>query len=225
VVLGVFWAAGCSAGADEVRDATAASTQLPALHDRAFYASVAEGAGVDTSRTFVVGLRGVSRDGTRHDVRTLQKFDDVVAVVSPGAVVEMAASTHPWFARSSAAPDVNGDGVGDVGMIRPGRYHAEPRPPARDLAGAPTFHVLNPAGTEGLPGWRDTNHDGIYDDAEKRASEARGDTLTDVLFHQGGAGAPAPIGCQVLGAGDVRAFVAALGGRNTTFEYVLVDAP
>ena len=74
-----------------------------------------------------------------------------------------------------------------------------------------------------LPGWRDTNHDGILSDAERAKSEQRGDGLTDVLFHQGEGGAPAAVGCQVLPASAIRAFTAAVGGPRARFRYVLVD--
>jgi hypothetical protein len=215
----------CSDGGGEVFDRQASADSDPLLHDRAFYVEVAESAGIDPQRTFVVGLRGVARDGTHHEVRSRQRFDDVVAVVTPTSVLELAASTHPWFARSSAPPDVAHDGIGDVGILRPGTYHAVARPPSRDLGGAPTFHVLTSAGQEGLPGWRDTNHDGVYDEGERSRSEERGDLLTAILFHRGGGGAPPPIGCQVLSRADLERFVEALGGRDADFDYVLIDAP
>jgi hypothetical protein len=200
---------------------------LPALHDRAFYEAIASDAGVALGvGPIVIGLRGVARDGSYHDTHSTASFDDVIAVLPPsGSVIELAAATHPWFTTSEMSPDVDGDGHRDVGMIRPGRYRAESRPPSRDIAGQPTFHIVTVAGSDKLPGWRDTNHDGTFDDTERATSEARGDTLGAVLFHQGGAGAPAAIGCQVFSATSIKSFVTAVGGRSATLDYVLVDAP
>ena len=74
-----------------------------------------------------------------------------------------------------------------------------------------------------LPGWRDTDHDGVLTAAERAASERRTDGLTDVLFHQGEGGAPAAVGCQVLPASSIGAFTKAVGGARARFRYVLVD--
>ncbi len=198
---------------------------LAPLHDRAFYEALATHAGVTLhGQAIVVGLRGISREGVRHEVHTQKTFDDVLAVLkADGTVVELRASTHPWFTTSTAAPDVNADGQGDVGMIKPGRYHAVPRP-GRLLAGQPTFHILTTQGADKLPGWRDTNHDGVYDDAERAASDAHGDMITAVLFHEGGPAAPAPIGCQVLDAVAIKTFIASVGGSGAEIDYVLADA-
>jgi hypothetical protein len=219
---------GCSAAPTDTGGTESADTegQLPPLHDRAFYEAIASGAGVTLhGQPVVVGLRGMSREGVRHEVRTQKTFDDVLAVLKQdGTVVELHASTHPWFTTSTAAPDVDGDGRGDVGMIKPGRYHAVPRP-GRLLAGEPTFHILTPDGSDRLPGWRDTNHDGIYDDGERTASDDRHDVITAVLFHEGGPAAPAPIGCQVLDAVAIKDFIADVGGSGAEIDYVLADAP
>ncbi len=220
---------GCSGGGangaatGDEQDETSAS---PPLHDRAFYEAIATGAGVVmTGQAVVVGLRGISREGVRHDAHTQKTFDDVIAVLTAdGKVIELPGSTHPWFTTSTAAPDVDGDGHPDVGMIRPGRYRAEPRP-GRLLAGQPTFHIVTVAGSDRIPGWRDTNHDGVYDDAERAASESRKDALSAVLFHEGGPAAPAPIGCQVLDAHAIKTFIAAVGGPGAQIDYVLADAP
>ena len=219
---------GCSGSPSETAGNEAADTeaQLPPLHDRAFYEQIATGAGVTLhGQAVVVGLRGISREGVHHDAHTAKTFDDVLAVLkADGTVVELHASTHPWFTTSTAAPDVDGDGRGDVGMIKPGRYHAVPRP-GRTLAGQPTFHILTVEGSDRLPGWRDTNHDGTYDATERAASEARHDGVTAVLFHEGGPAAPAPIGCQVLDAVAIKSFVDAVGGSSAEIDYVLTDAP
>jgi len=105
-------------------------------------------------------------------------------------------------------------------MIRPGVYDVAGRD--RTIAGQPSYAVTK-NGQGKLPGWRDTNHDGTLTDAERAASEHRSDGLTDVLFHQGEGGAPAAVGCQVLPASAIRAFVTAVGGPRARFRYVLVD--
>jgi hypothetical protein len=105
-------------------------------------------------------------------------------------------------------------------MIRPGVYDVTPRD--RLIAGAASFAVTQ-HGRGKLPGWRDTNHDGLLSDDERAASEARADGLTDVLFHQGEGGAPPAVGCQVLPASAIGAFTAAVGGARARFVYVLVD--
>lgn len=228
LLVGMLTATGCSASASSSpagnEEADTEATFGP-LHDRAFYEQIATGAGVTLhGQAVVVGVRGMSRSGAHHDVHTQKTFDDVVAVLkADGTVLELPAATHPWFTTSTAAPDVDGDGRGDVGMIRPGRYHAVPRP-GRLLAGQPTFHIQTVEGSDKLPGWRDTNHDGVYDDAERKASETRHDALGAVLFHEGGPGAPAPIGCQVLDAVAIKTFVTAIGGAGADIDYVLVDA-
>ena len=225
--LGVGLAACSGSGGSASGGASSAETanSAPPLHDRAYYEQLAKGAGVTVgSAPVVVGIRGVTRSGVQHATTTHEDFDDVIAVLVPGgAVVEVAASTHPWFTHSDDASDADGDGVPDVGMLKPGHYQVTPRPADRDLAGAPTFHVTTVDGADAVPGWRDTNHDGVYDDNERAASDERGDTLTAILFHQGGPPAPDPIGCQVFAAEDLRALVRAIGGRDVSFAYVLVD--
>ena len=170
----------------------------------------------------VVGLRGLSIDGVSHATTYGHAFDDTFIVLrADGTVARFAGSTHPFeLAGVPGVPDVDGDGVPDVGMISPGVYDVASR--ARTIAGEPSYAVTQ-HGSGKLPGWRDTDHDGVLSDDERAASERRGDGLTDVLFHQGEGGAPAAVGCQVLPASDIRGFVTAIGGASAHFRYVLVD--
>jgi hypothetical protein len=104
-------------------------------------------------------------------------------------------------------------------MIAPGNYLAKPN---GQFSGAFSYHVVNQDGRDGLAGWRDTNHDGSFSEAERAASERRGDRLTSVLFHPGTSGAPVSIGCQTLSPTAYAAFDAMIGQRG--FSYTLVDA-
>jgi hypothetical protein len=172
----------------------------------------------------VLGLRGLSYDGELHDTRYAHAFDDTLVVLrADGTVERFPASTHPLeVAGVAGVPDVNGDHVADVGMIRPGVYDVAGR--ERAIAGAASFAVSrHDTGAGKLAGWRDTDHDGVLTTAERSASEGRGDGLTDVLFHQGEGGAPAAVGCQVLPAASIRPFTAAVGGPRARFRYVLVE--
>jgi hypothetical protein len=176
----------------------------------------------------VLGVRGRSLDGTLHDASARQVYDDTFIVLRPnGVAFVLAGSTHPFqSAGVPGVPDVNGDGVPDVGRIRPGQYVAVGRGKDRLVGGLPAYDVVTFAARDGrLPGVRDTNHDGAWDAAEDAASGARSDGLTGVLFHHGDRGAPAVVGCQVLSAGDMATIVKAVGGPTARFHYVLVDAP
>jgi hypothetical protein len=45
-----------------------------------------------------------------------------------------------------------------------------------------------------------------------------------VLFHQGNSSAPSSIGCQTLSPSSYDRLIAAVGGRNHSFNFTLVDA-
>jgi hypothetical protein len=170
----------------------------------------------------VLAIRGMSRDGNQHDTTSNRRYDDTFVVLTPdGRARELRGATHPGQTRSSLSPDVNGDGVGDVGMIRPGNYTVVPNGPHR---GAASFHVRTENGSGNIPGWRDTNHDGAFSDAERRASERRGDTLTEILFHQGGDSSPISIGCLTMPPAEYQRFLNAIGGGRARFNFSLVDA-
>jgi hypothetical protein len=168
-----------------------------------------------------IGLRGRDTGGNLHPTSVGHAFDDTLVLLTPDhRAIQLAVSTHPWETRGDV-PDVNGDHVGDVGMIRPGVYLATRRPDSRNIAGSPTFHITLPNGDERLPGDRNTDHDTTYSSAEHDASTARHDHLTAVLFHQAGAGAPPLVGCQGLEKEGI-GVVAQEGGDS--FDYLLVDA-
>jgi hypothetical protein len=173
-------------------------------------------------RATVLGLRGMSRDGERHDTGSTRRYDDTFVVLTlDGRVRELRGATHPGQRTSTMSPDASGDGRADVGMIRPGNYEVVPN---GAHGGNACFHVRTQGGSGRLPGWRDTNQDGVFSDDERLASEQRGDVLTGVLFHPGGETAPKSIGCQTMPPTEYQRFVDMIGGPTAAFSYTLVDA-
>ena len=214
---------GCSTPVEGDQGATEAPSALSSdSYD--VYAALATAGGAAPARgaVTVLGLRGLSIDGTAHATAYKHAFDDtLVVLLADGTAQRFAASTHPFELHGvPGVPDVNGDQVPDVGMIRPGVFDVSGRD--RTIAGAASYAVTQ-HGQGKLPGWRDTDHDGILSDTERAASERRDDGLTDVLFHQGEGGAPPAVGCQVLPASAIVAFTKAVGGPRAHFRYVLVD--
>ncbi|MBL8917942.1 MAG: peptidoglycan-binding protein [Myxococcaceae bacterium] len=183
-----------------------------------YYASMVRRAGgqvCPNGQPTVLGLRAGEGGAAR-------EYKDRFIVLTPnGRVHEFTGATYPGQSRSSASPDVTGDGVGDVGMIRPGNYQVVPN---GNHAGAASYHVRTLGGSGSIPGWRDSNHDGRYSDGERGASERRGDRLTGVLFHQGNSSAPSSIGCQTLSPSEYRRFIDAVGGPRGSFTYTLIAA-
>lgn len=237
VVLSLLLAAVTSACAsaqawneEEEQNEAALSEEASAEYNA--FAAVVRGAGGKLhpgGTATVLGIRGLDkRTMATHDTRSAKAFDDLVVVLEKnGKVHRLAASTHPWETRGvPGVPDVDRDGMSDVGMIRPGLYLAKGRGADRGrVGGLPAFDVsAAPSGSGLLPGWRDVNHDGVFDDEERTRSETRRDTLSAVLFHRGGDGAPAAVGCQVFDAAEMNELIAAVGGPSASFNYVLVDA-
>src|SRR5690349_4476018 len=80
----------------------------------------------------VLGLRGMTVKGTTHATTSSLRYDDTfVVLTADGRVHEFRGSTHPGYGRSPAnnlqPQDANGDGVGDVGTLKPGNYMVVPR--------------------------------------------------------------------------------------------------
>jgi hypothetical protein len=190
-------------------------------HQRWIEFAARQNAAPTRDRAIIIGVRGRDLDGNVHDTRVVREYDDTLVIVKHDKLLKLRVSTHPWETAGHGVPDANGDGKPDIGMIRPGRYLAVKRPSSRNIAGAPTFHVRASEDSERIPAWRNTNQDDVYGDDERAEGEARGDYQTAILFHQGGAGAPAAIGCQVLDAAGIRTLASEVGAR---FDYLLVDA-
>ncbi|WP_437932566.1 hypothetical protein WMF37_25970 [Sorangium sp. So ce291] len=183
------------------------------------------------SRTTLLGLRGVRLFGLRtHTVRSRSEYDDAFVLLNlqgDEKVYEFRGATHPYQTSSTASPDFNGDRRPDVGMLRPGHYHVEARSePYKDH---PALAVLCSSGVNRgrLPAYRDTNHDGLFDEAEMHASESAtsggqvsegiGAWMDQVLFHPGLGFSS--IGCQTAHLRDIKK-LHALG----KLEYLLVNA-
>jgi hypothetical protein len=227
LVLSMLALAGVGCTADSAAEPVTSDDALTSLGPEAYRAyatlAAASGAAPAPGTVTVLGLRGLSVDGAKHGTSFERSFDDTLIVLGADGVTALrfAASTHPFERKGvPGVPDVNGDRVADVGMIRPGVYDVAGRD--RLIAGAASF-VVTQGGAGKLPGWRDVDHDGLLTDDERAASERRNDGLTDVLFHQGEGAAPPAVGCQVLPASAIRAFTTAVGGGHARFRYVLVD--
>jgi len=170
----------------------------------------------------VLGLRGIDAQGRVHDTTSARAYRDrFVVLTADGRVTELTGATHAGQNSSSQSPDVTRDGAGDVGMMRPGNFTVRPN---GNRAGYASYYVTRASGSGSLPGHRDTNHDGTFSDAERAASERRGDTVSEILFHVGNAARPSSIGCQTLSPQEMTRFVSAVGGSRASFSYTLVDA-
>lgn len=149
-------------------------------------------------------------------------YDDLIVVLTADKKVAVFdGATHPsTHSLPNFMRDVNGDGLHDVGMIRPGNYVAVPN---GKWLGYWSYRLLTTGGSGELPGWRNTKRDGDYSKEEKRASEKRGDTVDGILIHQGHQKGAFSVGCNTLSPENIRKFVAAVGGEKAKFTYTLID--
>ena len=156
------------------------------------------GAKFPLERPLLLGIRGVRMfERYSHEPLARAAYDDTFVLIQhqPHSGVRITppvmfpGSTHAYQTRSKASPDVNGDGVGDVGTIKPGDFVMRLEYDGR----YPFFVVTLPNGDGNLPCYRDLNHDGKWEDGPYKAS--------GILFHLG-YDAPADshhsssIGCQ-----------------------------
>ncbi len=216
-------AAAC-ASEGESRQPQPSSTSELRADAAAAWAQIAEEAGAGRladRKLIVVGVRGLDQHGNVHDTVAENAFDDVFVVLranAPGLVFE--ASTHPFEKQPTrGVPDVDGDQKGDVGMVRPGVYRAARM--TESIDDAPVFWVKLASGSDKLPAWRDTNHDGVVSSAERELSQSRNHTIDEVLFHVASDRAPKAVGCQV----STQSVLRSLGELAPSgFTYVIVDA-
>lgn len=172
-------------------------------------------------RPLLICLRGVRPfDEATHPMRSVAAYDDTgVFLHYDGAPMVFPMSSHAYQVNSKLSPDVDADGLGDVGTIVPGRYVL------KDLHDGkyPTFHVLAADMADRIPCWRDTDHDGIISHDERQ----RVYSATAILIHGGIDDPPdSPhhysIGCQCVPLVWRRKLVQhAKGGF---IDYILIDA-
>lgn len=178
-----------------------------------YYAALAAHHGREPVRTTVIGLRGLTPNGRRHDsADNMSNYDDTFVVLQPSSrqAREFLGATHAGQAVSSLSPD-------GVAQIQPGLYQAEP---VGDFNGMASWWVTDGWGDGRVPCWRDANGDGLI------AGEERWETLTatEILFHNGRQDDyGTSIGCQVLPPAGMLNFIRTVG-PSETFDYVLIDA-
>ncbi|CAN0311060.1 unnamed protein product, partial [Phaeothamnion confervicola] len=172
--------------------------------------------GVDT----VLGLRGLGKDGTRHDsAQNIGPYNDTFVLLSKDgagqpSVTELTGSTHAGQKSSTVSPD-------GVAQLRPGSFQATPH---GEHDGMPSWHITTQSGDDHVPAWRDVNKDGYISGQEKAQAEKAGTTATAILFHNGKfADHGSSIGCQVMPPEVMQSFIS-LVGVDKSFNYTLVDA-
>lgn len=195
----------------------------------------ARGYTVDATHPTVVALRGLSANGTVHETTSAARFDDTIVVLTRDAggnphVTTFPGSTHAGQskisdagAKKSGVKDVDGTGGPDVGMVNAGEYQLIPR---GTYNGGMAWDVRNVDGSGVLAGVRDTNHDGKFTDAERAASQARGDTLDGVMIHRGDTSTPQSVGCINLSRNEdvYPKFVGTIGDGKEPAKLVILDA-
>ncbi len=132
----------------------------------------------------------------------------------------MRSASHPGQFRSSASPDVNGDGRGDVAHIRPGVYDYSTR---MGGSGGNRFNPIDDGQFRNSA--RDTNGDGVIDGAETD----RRYSASAIQIHMGNSNSPSSIGCQTMPPADYGRFQSAIRDANTggqgSFTYILARRP
>ncbi len=164
-----------------------------------------------SDKPVVLGIRGMDRSGNRHETTNSRAYDDTFVVLDrSGRVTELTGATHAGQRTSSL--------VDHVGLIRSGNFQVSPNGVRSKDNGMASFHVKTMDGSGRIPGVRDLNNDGRMQDNEinNRA------TMTEILFHPGGANAPVSIGCQTMPPAEYRRFLDAVGSRG--FNFTLLDA-
>ncbi|HEY0463188.1 MAG TPA: hypothetical protein VGC79_03220 [Polyangiaceae bacterium] len=205
--------------------ADAANEAAKAAHYRALCAKL--GFETTLARPLLLALRGVELRGNQtHPVLSVPRYDDAFVLLtrvdSTIGTREFVGATHPYQRSTNAAgtPDVNSDGLRDVGTIKPGSYllrRQEHKPP-----GHPSLQLVKLDGKDGIPTFRDTNHDGTISGPEFEPPLL----ATEVLLHPGfstnqnGKSVPySSIGCQTAKVEDVQAVA-----EHALVDYLLVDA-
>lgn len=197
------------------------------------YRGILESRGYALDPPTVLAIRGMSSDGTVHMTSSTRSYDDTIVVLTRDANGEahvrvFAGATHPGQSTADiggkvGVPDGNDDGNAAVGMIKSGEYQLEPR---GNHNGAWAWNVRTTGGSGDLPGWRDTDQEGLYEPPEHSTSDAEGHTLDGVMIHQGAGDRPQSAGCINLSSNaDVYPeFIEAIGGKQQSAKLVVMDA-
>lgn len=182
----------------------------------------ARGASEPTSRSLLIGLRGLAVEATKtHALASRAKYDDTFVWLGvDGSVRVFAGATHPYQAaiQGNLGADVDGDGRKDVATIKPGYYHFVP---AKHLHhGTKALGLRTQDEKEQIPCWRDVDHD--------RTIGARDldDVAGGILLHPGydtahGSDASkrfSSVGCQTATGSDVAWLC-----NHAPFDYLLID--
>lgn len=178
------------------------------------------GATTPLARPFLIGIRGVRpNEPETHRLVIRATYDDTFVLLDADglfAPVMFPGSSHAYQLNSRASPDVNHDGVGDVGTILPGKFVLT------ECAGKyPVFTVTLPNGDENLPCTRDLRHDG---------TEQEGPYTADSILVHWGYNAPADsdhkssIGCQTLDGQWLRLLHDRCAKHGGKADYVLITA-
>ena len=196
-----------------------AAKELTGSDRQAYYrAIVTEFAGEPSDDDiWVIGLRGVSANGKRHDSRLSSGgYDDTLVVLQSGnkGVMEFQAATHAGSPTSSDAP-------WGVAQIRPGCYRAAP---LRGRGTEPVWQLLTQEGEDGLPAWRDRDGNGWVSQDERELDEHYGTKANNMVLGNGAdAKRPTSSGGPTLAPAEFERFVHAVGPRRE-FHYLLIDA-
>jgi hypothetical protein len=159
---------------------------------KAHYVALGARAGAPLgTRALLLGIRGVYPEARRaHPTSHAQRYDDTFVLLAPKAPpFVFRGATHAYQIWSARKPDLNGDRLGDAGVLRPGRYVLE-----LGSGEPPEFAITAGSGSALLPVRRDAGHDAVLGklDEELARTVLRGlkregsETLaTEVLFHPG----------------------------------------
>jgi hypothetical protein len=183
------------------------------------------GADPDLPRPFLICLRGVPPFAIEaHPNVARPGYNDAGILVYRGGQQVFPMSSVPYQTNSRESPDVNHDGVGDVGCIKTGRYVLTDK----GIQPYPVFVLTNPDDTDKIACSRDLRHDGQIDHSGPAVYLA-----TAVLMHTGADGAQlvppsahtSSIACQcanVRWLQFMRERARATG--SGVIDYVLIDA-
>ncbi|MCB9638266.1 MAG: peptidoglycan-binding protein [Myxococcales bacterium] len=132
----------------------------------------------------------------------------------------MRSASHPGQFRSTASPDVNGDGRGDVAHIRTGVYDYSTRLGGK---GGNRYNPIDDGQFRNSA--RDVNGNGVIDGSEVD----RNYSASAIQIHMGNSNSPSSIGCQTMPPNDYSRFQQAIRSANTggqgSFTYILARRP